>query len=269
MREDVIAGLEHRNGGLPRGRFRLVALPWNRTHSANVGVILYCLALAAAAPAAADICDRTPEVRDKIVEQLQASDCAGVSDADLASIKNLDLSGSGIAALKPGDFAGLSTLRELRLHQNELTSLPDGLFGGLTSLRELFIQNNRLDSLPSGIFDGLTNLIALFMGNNRLTGTGGRTVRWPARTGRSLFRGQSNHGTAFGYVRRPRQPAVSLLCRQSVDDATQRSVRWPVQAPEPAISRQQHHDVARRDIRRPRQPGTTEPSRQSTDETPQ
>ena len=143
---------------------------WNHRR-AGIGVpILCCLALAAAAPAAADICDRTAEVRDKIVQLLRASDCTDVSDEDLASIGILDLSDSGIGSLESGDFAGLSGLEELNLAGNALPLLPDGLFDGLSDLQELQINNNALTSLSADTFDGLTSLRALLMGTNMLTG---------------------------------------------------------------------------------------------------
>ena len=120
--------------------------------------ILCCLVLAADASAATGICDRAPQVRDRILERFPGSDCEDISDEDLTSIEILDLSDSEIGALKAGDFAGLTNLRELNFPGNELTSLPDDLFDGLTSPRRLWINNNELASLPEGIFDGLANL---------------------------------------------------------------------------------------------------------------
>ena len=55
---------------------------------------------------AAGICGRTEEVRDALVELIPGvSDCAAVTDADLAAITGpLNLSGQNISALAAGDF---------------------------------------------------------------------------------------------------------------------------------------------------------------------
>ena len=75
------------------------------------------------------ICGRTPAVRDALLVLIEenegAIDCADVSAAHLAAITGrLDLSGQGIAALKAGDFAGLTGLTQLYLYGNALSSLP-------------------------------------------------------------------------------------------------------------------------------------------------
>lgn len=76
------------------------------------------------------VCDRTPQVRDALVQSLPSPprNCRNVTDAHLASIDLLHLSDQGITALKVGDFAGLSSLTTLNLTGNELTTLPLGLF---------------------------------------------------------------------------------------------------------------------------------------------
>ena len=85
--------------------------------------LLTCLLLAAAVlPAISqaqtvDICDRTPQVRDAIMQALEADDCAAVG---LAGIYSLDLSGSELTALRAGDFAGLTSLQQLYLFHNQL-----------------------------------------------------------------------------------------------------------------------------------------------------
>ena len=95
------------------------------------------------------VCDRTPEVRDAIVEKVSdVSDCGDVTEAHLAEIDGvLDLQGpytywgvtSGlpnpIPELMAGDFSGLSMLEGLRMPYNDLTTLPPGLFHGLSSLK--------------------------------------------------------------------------------------------------------------------------------------
>ena len=59
------------------------------------------------------VCERTPQVRDALVAKAQANDplvtnCSKVGDDELAGIAGTLRLGQGIAALKPGDFAGLS-----------------------------------------------------------------------------------------------------------------------------------------------------------------
>ena len=139
------------------------------------------------------VCDRTPQVRDKLVEFTGASACGEVTSAQLASISRLDLSESGITALQQHDFSGLNSLTWLRLNDNTLTELPQGIFSGLNSLEILWLQDNSLtvlpenvfgglsrlhnlvlfenslEALPEGIFSGLKSLGSLWLGNNALT----------------------------------------------------------------------------------------------------
>ena len=125
------------------------------------------------------ICGRTPAVRDALLVLIEdnegAIDCADVSAAHLAAITGrLDLSGQGIAALKAGDFAGLTGLTQLYLYGNALSSLPGGVFADLSALDNLDLNNNDLSSLPGGVFDGLTALTNLALFNNELTTLSGR-----------------------------------------------------------------------------------------------
>ena len=90
------------------------------------------------------ICDRTQEVQDAILAKLSdVSDCANVTDSHLAGITgDLTLSNESIAALKAGDFHGLSGLEQLYLNDNNLSDLPDGIFDGLESLDTLWLNFN-------------------------------------------------------------------------------------------------------------------------------
>ena len=141
--------------------------------------------LAASEPAVAQIvpvCDRTPAVRDGIVNLVpEADDCADVTEAHLVEVQGtLDLKGplllrdilSGtpytvglpnpIRELKAGDFSGLAGLQHLLLSRNHFTTLPTGLFAGLLSLKTLELAgNNRLTMLPAGVFSGLPSLNSL------------------------------------------------------------------------------------------------------------
>ncbi|MDE2926881.1 MAG: leucine-rich repeat domain-containing protein [Acidobacteriota bacterium] len=124
------------------------------------------------------ICDRTPAVRDAIVEKIpEVSDCGDVTEAHLAEIDGvLNLAGpyeiwgvpvgdlpNPILGLKAGDFFGLSSLEGLRLQANKLKTLPVALFHGLSSLESLNLDHNPLTKLPAGIFSGLTSLQSLWL----------------------------------------------------------------------------------------------------------
>ena len=131
--------------------------------------ILLAVAVLPAQAQTVDICDRTPQVRDAILEALEADDCAAVESDGLASVENLELQGKQLAALAGGDFAGLTGLKVLWLYDNQLTTLPAGVFDGLTSLQWLSLYGTSLTALQVGVFDGLTSLQVLDLGGNQLT----------------------------------------------------------------------------------------------------
>ena len=124
------------------------------------------------------VCERTPQVRDALVAAAQVNDplvtlCSQVGDDDgideLAGITDsLDLFGQGIAALKPGDFAGLSGVTTLLLNDNALSALPAGVFDGLGAVATLNLNNNALGagSLEDGVFEPLTGVFQLNLSNN-------------------------------------------------------------------------------------------------------
>ena len=121
------------------------------------------------------ICGRTSAVRDALLDLIETNEgaavaCADVTTTHLAGITGtLDLSGQSIAALRAGDFAGLTGLTELYLYDNALSSLPGGVFDDLTALTRLLMNKNGLTRLPTGVFDGPTSLSYLFLNNNGLT----------------------------------------------------------------------------------------------------
>ena len=120
-------------------------------------------------PMAVDICSRTAEVRDEILSTAGVTDCAAVTDADLAAITRLDLSDAGLTALQAGDFSGLSGLAFVDLGDNGLTQLPQSLFADLAALAELVLEGNGLRTLPVDIFDPLAALTHLDLADNSLT----------------------------------------------------------------------------------------------------
>ena len=115
------------------------------------------------------ICDRTSQVRDKLLEITGVSECANVTSTHLEAVTDLNLTGTGITALEAGDFSGLTNLNELELSENALTTLPEGVFSGLTNLQYLWLDDNSLSTLSVDIFSGLTNLKWLELFDNSLT----------------------------------------------------------------------------------------------------
>ncbi|MDE2666159.1 MAG: leucine-rich repeat protein [Acidobacteriota bacterium] len=99
------------------------------------------------------LCNRTPQVRDKLLEITGIPDCAQVTLGRLAEVTRLDLSGSGLTALQAHDFGGLVALHSLLLNNNSLRTPPEGVFSGLKSLRVLWLQGNGFNSLPLRVLD--------------------------------------------------------------------------------------------------------------------
>ena len=125
------------------------------------------------------ICERTPQMRDKLVDLVNANDsnvtnCSEVDPDNsnhLAALTGrLTLNNAGIAALKQGDFANLGGITVLHLGSNDLTALPAGVFEGLEdTLTTLTLNFNDLQTIPAGVFDQLTGLRNLFLDNNDLS----------------------------------------------------------------------------------------------------
>ncbi len=114
------------------------------------------------------VCERTRQVRDAIVAAASVSACSDITEAHLAAITGLFLSGQNITDLKPGDFHGLTGLTKLALFETQLTSLPEGLFDGLSNLIGIELGDNQLTSLPEDLFDQLSNLSYLGLSYNQL-----------------------------------------------------------------------------------------------------
>ena len=115
------------------------------------------------------ICDRTPQIRDKLVEMLQVSHCGEVTPEHLAGVNYLNVHNSEIGALQAHDFRGMSALKGLDLHGNSLSDLPRGVFNGLHSLQSLGLSHNALSHLPDGVFRGLGSMQNLNLTGNRLS----------------------------------------------------------------------------------------------------
>ena len=143
-----------------------------------------------------NICDRTPQIKAKILRALgkTEADCGTIISTELAgittlavredqslttlqdgdfdnliSLAHLDLSDNSISSVPAGLFDDLTSLRRVYLLGNNLSGLPAGLFDDLTSLRWLSLSQNSLSSVPAGVFDNLTSLQALYLYNNNLS----------------------------------------------------------------------------------------------------
>ena len=115
------------------------------------------------------VSDRTQQVQDRIVALVPGVDSANdVTAAHLALITNLNLSDQSIAALKAGDFDGLSALRSLSLAKNTLSSLPADIFSGLSPMSILDLGSNEISSLPEGVFSELSAMSRLNLSYNSL-----------------------------------------------------------------------------------------------------
>ena len=130
------------------------------------------------------ICDRTPQVRDKLVELVEANhsgvtNCSGVNPAvhlpELTGTFALDGVGNPMTGLKAGDFAGLTGITTLALINHRLRDIPAGVFDPLTALTSLNLTFNGtaaddgLTRLPAGLFDRLTGLTQIELQNNDLS----------------------------------------------------------------------------------------------------
>ena len=135
-------------------------------HTGTGDLMTSTIAITAGAGANANVCGRTAQVRDEIVRQSSATECASITD--LATIKRLDLFAQRIASLQNGDFAGLTALKFLDLSNNNLEALSPTIFVGLTSLKVLSLGNNNLEALSPTIFVGLPALKDLQLHNNNL-----------------------------------------------------------------------------------------------------
>ena len=132
--------------------------------------------VSATAVAWLSVCDRTPEVRDKLVEILDKK-CGAITDQDLARVWRIDLGGhypwsdrnTGIDNLKVGDFQGLHNVTFLELHRNILTTVSEDIFNPLVRLRVIYLQENFLTEVPEDLFAGMNNLEQIHLQENRLT----------------------------------------------------------------------------------------------------
>ena len=115
------------------------------------------------------VCDRTPQIRDEIVQRAGKSACDMVTVDDLIQINQIEVARQGITLLQPRDFSGLDNLQGLNLLGNSLTVLLSGVFDGLSNLRHLDLGTNDLTEVSVGVFDDLVHLQHLHLNGNALT----------------------------------------------------------------------------------------------------
>ena len=117
-----------------------------------------------------NVCDRTPRVRNAILESLPyAASCDRVNPDWLKTVNSLKLRDAGITGLKQGDFDNLTNLQELHLGSNQLKSLPEYVFDDLGNLDVLYLSNNDLSVLPQKVFFNLPNMESLDLSGNRFS----------------------------------------------------------------------------------------------------
>ena len=112
------------------------------------------------------VCGRTSAIADAIVAATPAATCAKVTATQLSEVTSLDASGSAIAGLSVGDFAGLTGLKALDLSGNQITTLLRNLFTDLSSLTSLDLSGNDIEGVLTGSFAGLTSVVTLDVSGN-------------------------------------------------------------------------------------------------------
>ncbi len=115
-----------------------------------------------------NVCNRTPQVRDAIMDAAGVGTCSAVTADRLSAITRLSLSEKNISTLKANDFSGLTALETLFLRDNQLGSLPQNVFSTLSALETLSFRDNELADLDANLFSNLTNLEILLLDGNQL-----------------------------------------------------------------------------------------------------
>ena len=115
--------------------------------------------------ATANICDRTPEVVDALLDAIEDNGhasvtCSTVTDAQLNEVFEIFVRGYSNDKIVPSDFAGLPDLTELLISGSEqLTTIQANAFSELSassSFGSLLLGANRIKTVDRDAFDGLS-----------------------------------------------------------------------------------------------------------------
>ncbi len=118
----------------------------------------------------ADVCGRSPWIRDILTDYAGRNSCDEVTEFDLAEIYALRTDGPRITgSIKPNDLDGLVNLRLLNLNSNRLSGPIPAEVGRLRKLRKLYLNNNELSGpIPPAL--GQLDLQHIELIGNALTG---------------------------------------------------------------------------------------------------
>lgn len=118
----------------------------------------------------ADVCGRSPWIRDILTDYAGRKSCDEVTELDLAEVYTLRTDGPRITgSIKANDFDGLVNLRLLDLRSNRLKGQIPAELGRLRELRKLYLNNNELSGpIPPEL--GQLDLQHIELIGNALTG---------------------------------------------------------------------------------------------------
>ena len=118
----------------------------------------------------ADVCGRSPWVRDVLTDHAGRESCDEVTEFDLAEVYVLRLVGRRITgSIEPNDFDGLVNLRLLDLRVNRLSGPIPADVGRLRKLRKLYFNDNEFSGpIPPAL--GQLDLQHLELSGNALSG---------------------------------------------------------------------------------------------------
>ena len=123
-----------------------------------------------------DICSRTPQVEEAILDEIEAHTggrphCGETTDRDLLAVGALRLAGNyPVDEIRMEDFEGLANLKVLSLADNGLRGEIPGALGALANLERLYLWGNNLSGpIPPELGD-LSNLEGLYLWGNELSG---------------------------------------------------------------------------------------------------
>ena len=115
--------------------------------------------------ATANICDRTPEVVDALLDAIEDNGhasvtCSTVTDAQLNEVFEIFVRGYSNDKIVPSDFAGLPVLEELLISgSQQLTTIQANAFSELSAssrFGSLLVGGNRIKTVDRDAFDGLS-----------------------------------------------------------------------------------------------------------------